>query len=151
MASPQYQSARIMFLWIVIGFLLCVVGILISTWSVLFTMRKMHLSFRCFFQTRLKNNEYFLRPDDALGAKLLSYYFWAFFRNKHLFSMRLRFFTFCLIMSLKQALSSILNLYQPMCFDSISIYASFSYYPVSSFGQSERGLQIPIENWSPKI
>ena len=56
-----------------------------------------------------KNNEYFLRPDDALGAKLLSYYFWAFFRNKHLFSMRLRFFTFCLIMSLKQALSFIIK------------------------------------------
>ena len=46
---------------------------------------------------------------------------------------------------------SILNLYQPMCFDSISTYASFSYYPVSRFGQSERGLQISIENSSPKI
>ena len=30
---------------------------------------------------------------------------------------------------------SILNLNQPMCFDSISTYASFSYYPLSSFGQ----------------
>ena len=38
-----------------------------------------------------------------------------------------------------------------MCFDSISTYVSFSHYPVSSFGQSARGIQIPIENSSLKI
>ena len=45
-----------------------------------------------------------------------------------------------------------INLYQPMCFDFTSPYASFSYYPVSFYGQRrERGLRKSIENSLPRV